>query len=176
MGTLGGRGAVSKLQFENYMKMGFSDAAMLTNGTMQGNHIMNRAAQIIDSEVRSAFAEYQRDQALRAYGQQTWQAQHGGQQRLMDVGAVRYVQNAARSAPPVAPTVAAGSTALSNGATQLTQQLTAFYTDVSAGFIDMWGQRGRTDSLVSVSSYGAASPTSLTARQAGAPTFAIPVG
>merc|ERR1712039_888740 len=88
----------------------------------------------------------------------------------------RYVQNAARSAPPVAPTVAAGTTALSSGTAQLAEQLTAFYTDVSQGFTDMWGERGRTDSLVSVSSYGAASPTSLTARQAGAPTFAIPVG
>merc|ERR1712039_1083179 len=88
----------------------------------------------------------------------------------------RYVQNAARSAPPVAPTVAAGTTALSSGTAQLAEQLTAFYTDVSQGFTDMWGERGRTDSLVSVSSYGAASPTSLTARQAGAPTFAMPVG
>merc|ERR1711988_702119 len=53
--------------------------------------IFERCATIIEAALHDAWKEYKGREALREYGQQTWETTHAGQtQRLHDVGMYRY--------------------------------------------------------------------------------------
>merc|ERR1712048_688574 len=53
--------------------------------------IFERCATIIEAALHNAWKEYKAKEALREYGQQTWEAGHEGEtQRLHDVGMYRY--------------------------------------------------------------------------------------
>merc|ERR1712019_120108 len=61
--------------------------------------IFERCGTIIEATLHNTWKEYKGKEALREYGQQTWEAGHAGEsQRLLDVGMYRYaVSNYGRS-------------------------------------------------------------------------------
>jgi len=107
--SMSNTGNISRQEMLRWAQRGQFAQGANPNAVNMSFTIIDRAALAISVALQVAWQEYEGKAKLREYGAQTWQESHNGQQQqLADVGATRYVQQAA---PGMA---ASGATVITN--------------------------------------------------------------
>jgi Ca2+-binding EF-hand superfamily protein len=144
--TGGHAGSVELAQLTRWVIRGQQMQASNANPLFSAG-LFARVAQIVNFALQATWRDHHAKTQLRSYGQQTWAQQHDGQtQRLMDVGAYRYVSNAVATTQPP-----------SNTWNQLSQHSATVYQSVAdtsgqlyQSGLDYWSSRARADTAASV--------------------------
>lgn len=142
--TLGQSKHIEISQLVRWMSRGNQIAVSATKSPTPvfASTVVDRVAQVIDMAVQVAWREHQTRTELRAYGQESWAQQHGGQRQLLgDVGAYRYVSDSIATSQP--SDVWSSIVHHSSQAYQSTADTSAQLYQTSR---DLWESRNRVDS------------------------------